>query len=377
MAIVDKDSAINYIQKLGNVSDREKLFSIYEEIPYQLIHDSPTIKHYTDWDLFDNLDLKIDYGSKKNLDSPLKDYKLISIVNNIIEGTEVFDSPKNSGIDPKEHKLVALNLALSKKIIIDRPGKYFIYHYADQELYSPINIEINVNDDISDIVYYSESFGKSMPSSTIYLKVGKDATVNFSTIVKGNSSYSFVYAKAEVDGSINSSIFASGSSQAHIEYKSILGSYSNASFNVKALGIKDNNIDIVSDVTHIGEKSVSTGSMKAVAANTSLTVIRGDAKVGETAHDSSTSIIGRAIMLGKQSKAIVAPMLEVKTGRVITAKHSAAVSRVNEDLVFYLQNRGFDRKTAEGLIIRGFLNDENDISIVKEMVEKIISDLGY
>jgi len=82
-------------------------------------------------------------------------------------------------------------------------------------------------------------------------------------------------------------------------------------------------------------------------------------------------------MLGKQSKAIVAPMLEVKTGRVITAKHSAAVSRVNEDLVFYLQNRGFDRKTAEGLIIRGFLNDENDISIVKEMVEKIISDLGY
>ncbi len=377
MAIVDKDSASIYIQKLGNVSDRKKLFSLYEEIPYQLIHDSPTIKHYTKWELFDNLNLKVEDGAEKDLNPPLKDYKKISISNNIIQGTEVFDSPKNSGIEPKEHKLVALNLALSKKIVIDKPGRYFIYHYTDQELYSPINIEINESEDVTDIIYYSESYGKSMPSSTIYLKIGKEATVNFSTIVKGDSSYSFVYAKAEVEGSINSSIFASGSSQAHIEYKSLLGPYSNASFNVKALGIKDNNIDIVSDVTHVGEKSISSGSMKAVAANSSLTVIRGDARIEEIAHDSSTSIIGRAIMLGKESKAIVAPMLEVKTGRVITAKHSAAASRVNEDLVFYLQNRGFDKKTAEGLIIRGFLTDENDISIVKDIVERIISDLGY
>ncbi|MEW9492651.1 MAG: SufD family Fe-S cluster assembly protein, partial [Candidatus Aramenus sulfurataquae] len=173
------------------------------------------------------------------------------------------------------------------------------------------------------------------------------------------------------------SIFVAGAANAHVQYKSFLQANSSASFNAKALGTRDNNIDVVTDVIHEGARSVSNGVMKSIAANNSLSVIRGDARIEENALDSSTSIIGRALMLGRDAKAVVAPMLEVRTGRVVTAKHSASISRVNEDLLFYLQNRGFDRKTAEGLLIRGFLSDENDLSVVKDIVERIVSGLGY
>lgn len=49
-------------------------------------------------------------------------------------------------------------------------------------------------------------------------------------------------------------------------------------------------------------------------------------------------------------------MLEVKTGRVVMAKHSASITRIDENQIFYLQSRGFNKKEAEGLIIRDLLS---------------------
>ncbi|EWG06990.1 MAG: FeS assembly protein SufD [Candidatus Aramenus sulfurataquae] len=379
MGVVKEESAKDYIKRLGHEAEREELFLTYVKSPYQVINDSPTLKHYTNWNAFDSLSLEVREGKRKaEIEPPLKDYKLILVANNVIEGAETLDSPGNAGISPKEHKLVALNLALSKKVKIDRPGRYLIYHYVDEDVYSPINVEVEAKEDVFEVVYYAEGYGRAMQSSTIYIDVGKNAAVNFSLIVKGeNSSNAFSYSKARVEGSINTSIFVAGAANAHVQYKSFLQANSSASFNAKALGTRDNNIDVVTDVIHEGARSVSNGVMKSIAANNSLSVIRGDARIEENALDSSTSIIGRALMLGRDAKAVVAPMLEVRTGRVVTAKHSASISRVNEDLLFYLQNRGFDRKTAEGLLIRGFLSDENDLSVVKDIVERIVSGLGY
>ncbi len=379
MGVVNEESAKNYMKKLGKEAEREELFLTYLKSPYQVINDSPTLKHYTNWNALDSLSLEVREGKKKvDLVPPLKEYKLILVANNVIEGADALDSPDNVGISPKEHKLVALNLALSKKIRIDRPGRYLIYHYTDEDIYSPINVEIDAEDDVFEVVYYAEAYGRAMQSSTVYINAGKNAAVSFSLIVKGGgSSNAFSYTKARVEGSVNTSIFVTGTAVAHVQYRSLLQTGSSASFNAKALGTGNNNIDVVTDVIHEGAKSVSNGIMKSIAAGNSLSVIRGDARIEENAFDSSTSIIGRALMLGKDAKAVVAPMLEVRTGRVVTAKHSAAVSRVNEDLLFYLQNRGFDRRTAEGLLIRGFLSDENDLSVVRDLVEKIVSELGY
>ncbi|BDC19840.1 SufD family Fe-S cluster assembly protein [Acidianus sp. HS-5] len=381
MPLVDIDSAKNFLSSFENRSEREELFSIYERLPYQIINDSPTVKHYTRWENLDKLNLKVVEVKGKDITYPsISGYARIVVHNNIIREAPISFSQVlgNSLMKPEDHKLVALTLSLSRKMDIKQGGRYLIYHYTDEEgVFSPINIEINVPEgENADVIYYAENKGKSMNSAVISTIVGKDSSLNLTLLSKGNASYNFVYSKARVEGSINSYIISSGFLEGHVEYHSYLGEGAQAFFSSRALGVESNNIDVITNVYHDGPKSVSNGFMKSVSSGSSLVVTRGDARINEQAIDSSTSIIGRAIMLG-ESTAIVAPMLEVRTGRVITAKHSAAVSRVPEDLIFYLQNRGFDRKSAEGLIIRGFMEDEGDTEIVKKLISDIITSLGY
>ena len=51
------------------------------------------------------------------------------------------------------------------------------------------------------------------------------------------------------------------------------------------------------------------------------------------------------------------PNMYIDTKNVI-ANHSASISTVNEDYIFYLMSKGIDRKNAIKLILDGFL--END-----------------
>ncbi|MEM4076905.1 MAG: SufD family Fe-S cluster assembly protein, partial [Metallosphaera sp.] len=143
------------------------------------------------------------------------------------------------------------------------------------------------------------------------------------------------------------------------------------------LGVESNRVNVLANVNHVGKKSVSNGSLKAVASESSFTIIRGDAVIGENAFDSSTTIVGKALIIGAEAKAVVAPMLEVKTGKIVTAKHSASASKVSEDLIFYLENRGLDKRTAEGLIIRGFLTDDNDNELIRTLIEDALVKMGY
>uniref|UniRef100_A0A2U9IP04 Fe-S cluster assembly protein SufD n=1 Tax=Acidianus sulfidivorans JP7 TaxID=619593 RepID=A0A2U9IP04_9CREN len=379
MPLLDIESSKQYLNFFNDKSSREELFLLYERLPFQVINDSPTVKHYTRWSVLDSLNLKIEKSPLKNVIKEQQGYTTFQIINNNDIQGKLDDSFTNSLISPEEHKLVALTLSLSKKLTINKGGKYFIHHYTDEDIFSPLNIEINIPENESaDIIYYSESLGqKSMNSAVLSILSNENSTVNLTMVTKGNNSYNFTYSKAKVKGYLNSYIISSGFSEGHLEYHSYLEEGAQAFFNSRALGVSKNNIDVLTNVYHEGKKSVSNGFMKAVAAGSSFVITRGDARINEEAYDCSTSIIGRAIMIGKEASAVVAPMLEVRTGKVITAKHSAAVSRVPEDLIFYLQNRGFDKKTAEGMIIRGFLEDEGDSDIVKKLINEIMSTLGY
>ena len=370
--IINFSSAQKYISNFENKVERQKLLSLSESLPYQIISDSPTVKHYTDWNEYDKLNLEI-YPSSEKGESEGR----ILIKNDAIEGVEALDEPYNSLIKPEEHKLVALTLALSKRIRVDVNDKkqIFIYHTVTEKNYfSPVNIEINVSEGaIADITYVAESqIDSSLLSSVISINAERDSQTNFTYI--SNSPYVYSYMKAKCEGELNSIVFATKSKMGHVEYTTILEKESRSIFSAKAIGTDDDKIDIKVSVQHEGVKSYSDGNLKSIATDKAFVVVRGDASVNETALDSSTSIIGRAYILGKEAKAIVAPMLEVKTGRVTMAKHSASVSRVPEDLIFYLQNRGFNRKEAEALLIKGFIEEERDPQILREMIEKILTE---
>jgi len=375
--IINFSSAQKYISNLENKGERQKLLSLSESLPYQIINDSPTVKHYTEWSEYDKLNLDIYPSSVTKKESLPSGYKQIYIQNDSIEGIESLDDPSNALIKPEEHKLVALTLALSKKIRInvEDSQKIFIYHTVTEKNYiSPANIEINVKEGaIADIIYVAESqIESSLISSVISLNTKRDSQTNFTFI--SNTPYVYTYAKAKCEGELNSIVFATKSKMAHVEYTTTLEKEARSIFSAKSIGTDDDKIDIKVSVQHEGVKSYSDGNLKSIATDNAFVVVRGDASVNETALDSSTSIIGRAYILGKDAKAIVAPMLEVKTGRVTMAKHSASVSRVPDDLIFYLQNRGLTRKEAEAFLIKGFIEEERDPQILRDIIEKILTE---
>ncbi|AAY80723.1 SufD family Fe-S cluster assembly protein [Sulfolobus acidocaldarius] len=382
MGLIDFSSAQNYISKLENRSERERLLSQFLTMPYQRINDSPSLKHYTDWNRLEALNLEIKDINAKEPSKPILDqeYKILTIPQPTkLDGfIKIEDKPENALIKADEHKLVSLVLALSKKTIIDlsaiTPRKLLIYHNSSSNSLIPANIELKIPEGENvDVVYFSETDDQnSMTSSLISFVVPQNSTLNLSII--SLSAHSFIYTKGLVKGTINANIFSSKTKLTHIDYYVDLDEKAQSTFSSRAIGIEDNNVDIRVAVNHLGVQSRSEGTLRGISTDSSLVIVRGNAIISESGIDSSTSIIGKAYTIGKDSKAIVAPMLEVKTGKVQMAKHSASISKVPEDLIFYLESRGFSRKEAESLIIKGFMIDENDPKFLVDLINEILTE---
>jgi Fe-S cluster assembly protein SufD len=77
-------------------------------------------------------------------------------------------------------------------------------------------------------------------------------------------------------------------------------------------------------------------------------------RINKSAHQTASSQEQKNILLSDSSKADSDPKLEILNNDVIRCTHGAAVGPVDEEMVFYLQSRGLDRASAEGLIVEGF-----------------------
>ncbi|WP_338601628.1 SufD family Fe-S cluster assembly protein [Sulfolobus tengchongensis] len=386
LGVVDIQAAKKLISEnfTQDRAEREKAFSLYVSKPYQIIHDSPTIKHYTEWNLYDSLNLNSISKQEVTYSESVRD-NAVEIDNDSIivkkGGVLIDDSIKDDVTSSDEHKLVSLAFSLSRRIVIDSEGEYYIRHVINRNMhFSPSHVIVNVpkNKQIK-LVYEISNLGEnSLVSPIISINVEEGSSLDFQFIsLSGDNSLLFSYIKANIKGTMRSSLFVNGNKMGHVQFNTRLEENSVSEFSSRAFGVHNNKIDVVNNIIHLGGKSTSNGFMKAISNDQAFTVVRGVATIDEIATNSSTSIIGRSLVLGKEAKAVVSPMLEVKTGRVLMAKHSAAISRIDENQIFYLQTRGLSRKEAEGIIVRGFIIEEQDPETLKSRIEDILKSLGY
>lgn len=64
------------------------------------------------------------------------------------------------------------------------------------------------------------------------------------------------------------------------------------------------------------------------------------------------------LMLSRDAKTNSVPSLEIEADDV-KAGHAATIGKVDDDMIFYFQSRGIDKKQAQEMLIQGFL--ENDL----------------
>src|SRR6267142_515231 len=114
--------------------------------------------------------------------------------------------------------------------------------------------------------------------------------------------------------------------------------------------------DTGTKMIHLGKNTRSTIISKGIAAGKSNNSYRGLVKVMPKAENSRNYTQCDSMLIGAESGANTFPYIEVmnNSSRV---EHEASTSKISEEQLFYLQQRGISQEDAVSLIINGFCKD--------------------
>ena len=114
--------------------------------------------------------------------------------------------------------------------------------------------------------------------------------------------------------------------------------------------------DTGTKMIHIGENTSSTIISKGISAARGSQTYRGEVKVMPSAKGARNYTQCDSLLLGDTCKADTVPYIEVRhpTAQV---EHEASTSKVNEEQLFYCQQRGLTTEDSVNLIVNGFCKE--------------------
>lgn len=134
--------------------------------------------------------------------------------------------------------------------------------------------------------------------------------------------------------------------EAHVEIEGFFQTHQDENLNVEVI--------IVHKAPHTSAKT----TLKGVARDTSKIRFLGRIIIEPDCGDTNSFLTERVLLLSPQAKAEAVPELEILTDNV-KCSHAASVSSIPKPHLFYLMSRGLAKKTAEELIVEGFLTPED------------------
>lgn len=116
-------------------------------------------------------------------------------------------------------------------------------------------------------------------------------------------------------------------------------------------------------------------TMKGIISGCAHVECHGAIVIGEGGGGTNTHLTQHALMLDASAKVDAVPALEITTNDV-KASHSATVTKVSEEDLFYMGSRGLPREEARRLYIEGFLQEIIARIPLKTLQEEICKNLG-
>lgn len=136
----------------------------------------------------------------------------------------------------------------------------------------------------------------------------------------------------------------------------LLGDNSIGEFYSVALTNNMQQADTGTKMIHIGKNTKSTIISKGISAGKSSNTYRGLVKMGERAKGARNYTQCDSMLIGSHCRASTVPYIEVD-GNSNRVEHEASTSKISEEQLFYLQQRGISLESAIALIISGFCKD--------------------
>ena len=94
--------------------------------------------------------------------------------------------------------------------------------------------------------------------------------------------------------------------------------------------------------------------MKGVAGGGAKVKVRGLVRIENEAQDTDSFLSIKMLVLDNKSSATADPEMEIMANKV-KASHSASISRIDEEQLFYLESRGVNRQDAKDIIVKALL----------------------
>ncbi|MEZ4986443.1 MAG: Fe-S cluster assembly protein SufB [Saprospiraceae bacterium] len=134
------------------------------------------------------------------------------------------------------------------------------------------------------------------------------------------------------------------------------GDYSIGEFYSVAVTNKRQQADTGTKMIHIGKNTRSTIISKGISAGKSHNSYRGLVKIGKRADNAHNFSQCDSLLMGDRCGAHTFPYLEIENS---TAKveHEATTSKIGEDQLFYLQQRGLSEEDAINMIVNGYCKE--------------------
>jgi Fe-S cluster assembly protein SufB len=179
-------------------------------------------------------------------------------------------------------------------------------------------------------------------------KEGKGGIFNFVTkrgICKGNNS-KISWTQVETGSAIT------------WKYPSTIlkGDNSIAEFYSVAVTNNHQQADTGTKMIHIGKNTKSTIISKGISAGKSQNSYRGLVDIKRGAINSRNYSVCDSLLMGDQCGAHTFPYIDVEN-RSSIVEHEATTSKISEEQLFYLQQRGLDEESAVNMIVNGYAKE--------------------
>ncbi len=270
-----------------------------------------------------------------------------------------------------ENKFAALNAAVFS-------GGSFIYVPKNTKLDRPLQSYFRINsknmgqfertliivDDNSSLHYvegctapsYSES---SLHAAIVEIYVGKNAKCRYSTVQNwATNVYNLVTKRALVDDfGVMEWIDGNIGSHVTMKYPCCVLKGDNSSGTCITISVAKNKQmqDSGARMIHIGKNTKSNIISKSIASLGGNATYRGKVEIKKNALNSEALVKCDSLILDDLSMSDTVPV-NVVSNLSSNIEHEATVSKINDDVLFYLMSRGMTEEKATELIVLGFID---------------------
>lgn len=271
-----------------------------------------------------------------------------------------------------ENKFAALNAAVfsggsfiyvPKNTVLDRPlQSYFRINSKNMGQFERTLIIV---DDNSSLHYvegctapsYSES---SLHAAIVEIYVGKNSKCRYSTVQNwATNVYNLVTKRALVDESgVMEWIDGNIGSKVTMKYPCCVlkGDNSKGTCITISVAKSGQEQDSGARMIHIGKNTKSNIVSKSIAGNGGNATYRGKVEIKKNALNNDAMVKCDSLILDDKSMSDTIPTNIV--GNVTSnIEHEATVSKISDDVLFYLMSRGIPEERATELIVLGFIDE--------------------